>query len=88
MTATTKTETITTVTLLKGFDSTTIDLNALTNDIGTYYEVTGVGLYHQSRGRAQVGGTHRRCFNELDDARKYANGWFADLISKGYKRTA
>lgn len=70
------------VSLRKGFDETIITLAG--NATLVVWEVEGVGLYHTAHG-ANVGGTHRRCFPDLDQARDYANGWAADLTAKGYK---
>lgn len=48
--------------------------------------VTVIGLYSTSRGD-QVGEVKTRSFNNEASAREHANGWFASLVRKGYRRT-
>jgi hypothetical protein len=76
------------VELRKGFDQITITIEPAAGNVS--WEVAGVGIYLTTRG-GQVGDTARKFFGELDGAagaRAYANGWVAELIAKGYRRTA
>lgn len=76
------------VELRKGFDAIVLTVEPAAGNVS--WEVAGVGIYLTARG-GQVGGTARKFFGELDGeggARAYANGWVADLIAKGYHRTA
>ncbi|HEY3683449.1 MAG TPA: hypothetical protein VGL93_10440 [Streptosporangiaceae bacterium] len=58
---------------------------ALDRDLG-HYVVEAIELDHTSRG-AHVGGTIRRVFTDLDDARAVANTWFTRWVAAGWTRT-
>lgn len=87
VTATPATENLARVRMARVFETLLMDVNALTNDIGTYYEVAVATFANTDRG-AYVGADKRRVFNTETDARDYANGWFASLASKGWTRVA
>lgn len=86
-TTTAATATLARITMARVFESLIMDVNALTNEIGTYYDVTVMTFDGTSRG-AYVGADARRVFNTEAAARQFANGWFASLRGKGWKRTA
>lgn len=94
-------ETITRVQLARGFETIiiTLVLTTLTvpagavavypdGYIGRNWSVSGASFYNMSGGRSAVQGTAERVYPERDDARAFANGWFRELVDKGWRRVA
>lgn len=52
---------------------------------GDVYRVTGTGLYATSHG-FRAGDTREFSFTNVDEAKAKANGWFDNLVGKGYER--
>lgn len=89
---------LTTIQLAKGFETIVLTLteHTLTVPAGaveaypdgysaTNYAVNGISFYRTSHG-AMVQGDATRTRPTLTEAREYANGWFADLVGKGWHR--
>lgn len=94
-------ETLTRVQLTRGFETIilTLVLTTLTvpagaveayprGYVGRNWTVSGASFYNMSGGRSAVQDTAKRVYSERDDACAFANGWFADLVAKGWHRVA
>lgn len=103
MTATATAPKVTRITMRDGFDGVLISIQGYRTDIPHFgTDATGgptvemvesdawmvrvIGLYSTTRGD-RVGGVKEHSFGDLDEAREYANGWFAKLRAKGFRRT-
>ncbi|MEV0237578.1 hypothetical protein [Nonomuraea sp. NPDC050786] len=74
-------ENLTQVQIYRGSETVVISLDS--TEYG--FEVSATSFYRTSHG-ARVGGSFERFFSKLEDARKYANGYYAHMIKKGYAR--
>lgn len=80
MTTTTDTERIKKVSLRQGFGEFIITLDR----VGDRYVVEACRLYRVRQG-AQVEGVKEWKFADLDEARKYANGYYFAMRKRGWK---